>query len=143
MSVPMPRPILGSHTATPENESSRRLALAFDRAIENVSEKTMRILNAAALDFVDRRRVSGMPPEEVIVALKNVLRSRFLLEQGWVPSLADSGSSISNHGATAVYERVFGWCVDAYFDETERSRGRRGVFRHRRVTPATAWSARH
>jgi hypothetical protein len=139
----MPRRVLATRTATLDTESSRRLASAFDRAIENASEQTMHVLNVAAVDFVDRLKVGGMTPERVIVTMKNVLRTGLRLEEGWFPSLDVGNSWIASHGASAVYERVFGWCVDAYFDQTDRPPRRRAVVRHGRPSPPTAWPATH
>jgi hypothetical protein len=122
-------------------EAGRRLTSAFDHAAEDVSEQTMARLNDAAVDFVDRLRDEGMTPERVIVAVKTALRSGHRTEWSWFPSLDVTSDWASARNESAVYARLFGWCVEAYYNETEISPRRRSDVRRERVAPLAACPA--
>lgn len=139
----MPELLNAVRSLSTDAESRRRLASAFKRAVEEPSEQTMPALKVAAVDFVDRLKLGGMTPERVIIALKTALRAGTSFDEGWFPSLDVGNSWVSSHSAAAIYERLFGWCVDAYFGETEGTVRRRAVASRRRPSPTTAWPATH
>jgi hypothetical protein len=140
----MIEPAAGSYFPTSDADAGRRLTSAFDRATEQVSEQTMAVLNDAAIDFVERLKDKGTTPERVIVALKTVLRSGNRMQWSWFPSLDVTGDWASHRNESAVYARLFGWCVEAYYHETaEVSPRGRGDVRRERSASMAACRASH
>jgi hypothetical protein len=135
------QPLVSPYATTSDAEAGRRLTSAFDHATEEVSEQTMALLNDAAVDFVDRLRDEGMTPERVIVAVKTALRSGHRMEWSWFPSLDVTSDWASARNESAVYARLFSWCVEAYYNEREISPRRRSDIRRERPAPLAACRA--
>jgi hypothetical protein len=73
-------------------------------------------LRAATLALVRRLKSDGLTPERVVVAVKTAIM-RYGNEHR-PPSLVDE----EGHSSTGVvYERLFQWILDAYFDATPRA----------------------
>ena len=133
--------LVGTYAPMSDAEAGRRLTSAFNRAAEEVSDQTMARLNDAAIDFVDRLRDEGMPPERVIVAVKTALRSGHRTQWSWFPSLDVTSDWAAARNESSVYARLFGWCVEAYYDETEITPRRRSDVRGGRAAPLAACRA--
>lgn len=134
------KPVVRAYAPTSDADAGRRLTSAFDHATEDVSDQTLAQLNDAAIDFVDRLRDEGMTPERVIVAVKAALRSGYRTQWSWFPSLDVTSDWASARNESAVYARLFGWCVEAYYN-TETSPRRRSDARRERAAPLAACRA--
>lgn len=98
-------------------------ATAFDRAVANRCDETMRELRAVAGTFVARLRSAGVSPERMVVAVKSQLRAGD--RQEWEPTLDSPVEHEPAHPHATVYAELFHWCIDTYFgapraDESER-----------------------
>ena len=131
----------GEYNPTSDADAGPRLTFAFDQATDHVSDQTMIALNDAVIDFVDRLKSDGMGPEQVIVALKAALRAGHLRELSWFPSLDVGSDWASTQSESTVYARLFGWCVEAYYDQIGASARRRRDVRRRRRASTPAWHA--
>jgi len=131
----------GGYNPTFDADAGSQLTFAFDQATDHVSDQTMAALNDAAIDFVDRLKSDGMGPERVIVALKAALRTGHLREWSWFPSLDVSNDWASIQRESTVYAQLFGWCVEAYYDQIDASARRRRDVRRRSRASTPAWLA--
>lgn len=104
-----------SYVPTSQRDSGRALAIAFDRAAAHRCDETMRELQLAARQFVERLKTDGLPPERVVVTVKALLRAGDRHE--WAPSLDAPAEHEPAHAQAAVYTELFHWCLDAYFGE--------------------------
>jgi len=73
-------------------------------------------LRDATLALVRRLKSDGLAPERVIVAIKTAIMRYG--DEHRPPSLADEEGNFST---SVVYERLFQWILDAYFDVTPRT----------------------
>ena len=107
----------GRYLPTSDREVARRLSHAFERAATIDSAPALHDLRAAAVDFVANLKRRGLPPEHVIVAMKDAVRAAHHATLGWQPTLDVGTDEAVMNPESATYRSVFAWCVDAYFDE--------------------------
>ena len=91
-----------------------RLGLAFAEAcLRDTGEPSE--LRDATVALVKSLKESGLPPEQVVVAIKTAL-----LHHGGAnlpPSLDYSDDSAAGLRHAATYRQVFRWSLDTYFNE--------------------------
>ena len=80
-------------------------ATRFVRAVEawhsKLSDAVGEELRDAACAFVDELKTREMPPEQVLVAVKDLLHS------------VDGGDAETQR---QLMQKVIGWCINAYYD---------------------------
>lgn len=64
-------------------------------------------LRASVYRYVELMKAAGQPSEEVVIALKRILRETGVQSDGPV---ADTGS-----GSTRLWDRVVAWCIQRYY----------------------------
>lgn len=90
------------------------LGHAFRAFVESATTENETRLQAASLALVHRLRDDGLPPERVVVALKSAIAK---YGTGSPPSFVNECDDERREpGLPSVYRRVFGWCIDAYFE---------------------------
>jgi hypothetical protein len=90
------------------------LGRAFNAACHRDTPENSETMRSAVVAFVYRLKRDSLPPERVVVALKTAL-----VRYGGrdtPPSLTDQSLDPQKSHRAAVYSRLFGWCLDAYFD---------------------------
>ncbi len=97
------------------------LGRAFDAACRQCGEDAERVLRDATIALVERLKSKAVPPERVVVAIKAALA-----KYGNVhipPSLAAEPEDAGGARRAEVYRRVFGWYLDAYFNDARGAVG--------------------
>lgn len=113
--APASRSTHDASSATPAVELGR----AFAAACRQDTTQSERTLHRATVALVEQLKWQGQEPERVVIEVKNAL-SRF---GGCTPppSLNDERREGGARQAIA-YRLVFGWLLEAYFDEAEAVR---------------------
>jgi hypothetical protein len=83
-------------------------------ATRDTPERSTRLYDLT-VTFVRRLQSDGLPPERVIVALKAAIAKYG--DGHRPPSLTDEWVSAEDHNRASAYQRVFHWCLEAYFDK--------------------------
>lgn len=91
------------------------LGLAFTEACRDDTATSMQNLQRATTRFVARLKANGIPPERVIVAIKEALTRD---GGSKLPPSFDDAEGEAGEKRSMAYRRVFGWCLDAYYGET-------------------------
>ena len=103
-----PRPSLLLHVPVPPAEQCDKLRVAVERAAERSSE-SMAALRDAVREFTVILRDEGTTPEQVLIALKNVIYNRSFPAIAVHPTEWASGSRL--------HERISTWCIEEFFSE--------------------------
>ena len=90
------------------------LGLAFAEACRGDTPTSMQNLQRATTRFVTRLKANGIPPERVIVAIKEALTRD---GGSKLPPSFDDAEGLAGEKRSMAYRRVFGWCLDAYYGE--------------------------
>ena len=88
------------------------LGRAFAQVCQGETASATSDLHDATVTLVERLKADGLPPERVVVAIKDALRH--YRGCGLAPSLTDEASAGGERQATA-YRRVFGWYLETYY----------------------------
>jgi len=111
-------PRAGAHAAgapryTPDTPPiASNLGSAFAQFCRRDTAEATGDLREATVHLVEYLKADGLPPERVVIAMKDAL-TRY---GGYhlPPSLSDAESAVGERPAMA-YRRVFAWCLDAYY----------------------------
>ena len=95
------------------------LGRAFTAECRLHDEQTARTLHDATIALVERLKRDAVPPERVIVALKTAIAKYGDTHR--MPSLIDEPEDLRGEHRAETYQRVFAWCLDAYFENSEES----------------------
>jgi hypothetical protein len=90
-----------------------QLGRAFVAAADRDTPEETASLYWATLAFVRRLKAAGLPPERVVVALKDAI-SKY--GGHGIPSLIDDSFDAQSSQRALAYRRAFAWCLDAYFE---------------------------
>lgn len=94
--------------------SSAGLGQLFDATWESPTAAGLKELKVRCVAFVQRLRADGQTPERVLVALKREITGTGALHQA--PSLCVGELDECDSRRAHMYERLFRWYLDAYFD---------------------------
>jgi dihydrodipicolinate synthase/N-acetylneuraminate lyase len=89
------------------------LGRAFLAACRHDDAQSAAALRLAAVAMVERLKVNGLPPERVVIAMKQAL-----MRYGGChspPSFHHEEENLIDGRCDATYRRLFSWCLDAYF----------------------------
>jgi len=100
-------------TAPASDPIARLLGQAYVALTQTVSPRNEARLRELVYTFVKRMRAASVPPERVVVAVKEAITA--FGGGGRPPSLADSLSRNDVDRSHAAYRRVFQWTLEAYF----------------------------
>ena len=89
-----------------------QLGLAFADACLNDSQHASEVLQATTIALVRRLKSAGLPPERVVIALKESL-ARYAGAY-FHPSL-DAEDRALGERESETYRAVLAWCLDAYY----------------------------
>ncbi len=104
----LPRAPLLLHAPVPPAEQCERLRIAVLQAAERSAE-SMGELRAAVREFTLALREQGTTPEQVLIALKNVIYNRSFPAIAVHPTEWASG--------TRLHEKISTWCIEEFFSE--------------------------
>lgn len=90
------------------------LGLAFADACRSDTPASTRNLHDATAKFVNRLKANGIPPERVVVAIKEALTRDG--GSNLPPSFDGAEGSVDKPQSTA-YRRVFAWFLNTYYGE--------------------------
>ena len=99
-------------TTVRDISDARRLGRAFVAASRGGFTNAFDELHAAVDAFVVPRRIAGVPPERVVVAVKDALALYGGLQALTAPAAAESAGERGE-----VYDRLFRWTVNAYYSK--------------------------
>lgn len=106
MSEQSPRPEPYSSADDRDRRMRSVAATRFVRAIEawqpKSSDGVEEEVRSAACAFVDELKTQDMPPEQVLVAIKDLLH--------------DVAGERDNDGQRQLVQKVVSWCISAYYD---------------------------
>jgi len=91
----------------------RRLARSFDRAVAERTEGAMSALREETVALATAFRATTLQPERAVILLKAMLRGHG--SAGWAPSIAAGREVVATPPDALVYETLFAWWVDAYY----------------------------
>lgn len=100
-------------TAPADDPIARLLGQAYVALTQSFSARNEARLRELVYTFVTRMRAARVPPERVIVALKEAITA--FGGGGRPPSLADSLARNEVDRSHGAYRRVFQWTLEAYF----------------------------
>jgi hypothetical protein len=109
-------PVTGQASGFPtlSARSSTGLGVLFDFAWQFETASTLSDLHDACLAFVRRLREDGFRPEQVLVALKREITEGGIVHR--TPSLCVDSHQADDIDRSRIYERLFGWFLEACFD---------------------------
>jgi hypothetical protein len=100
------------------SSGTSELGRAFAEACRTNSPESIRDLRVATSRFVTRLKEDGLPPERVIVAIKQILTREGGTNR---PPTLDHEENSRDEPYAAVYREVFEWSLDTYFDDSKTS----------------------
>lgn len=105
-------PVAFSYSVRPTAATGARITTAFRRAIATNGPFETSELRAATLAFAATSKAEGLPPEQVLIALK-----RALANGGWWLSLFEERQTTDAAPPQEhrVYSQVFGWFLEGYY----------------------------
>lgn len=94
---------------------ARSVGRAYRDACRTGAPQLDDALKQAVVSLVSHLRANGMPPERVVVILKQALADGDTGHQ--LPSLGKDDSADEDRHRQHVYQHALLWCLDAYYGE--------------------------
>ena len=97
--------------------AGRCLVRLFEEAIADPSAEAMEALHAATTAVAASMRANGLSPELAVFTLKELLGGHG--GEGWFPSLAEESGSSPTRPTALIYEHLFAWWVESYYERRD------------------------